>query len=221
MVEGGRTIARDPILRSNLFAHCVSGFALRMYGAVFLLYTAGELGFNPGVLGLTWGVGGATSFIGAMYAGRAAAKMGLGQALSFGLVVMGLAMLLIPAAHDASFFALMMMVGAQFGDGFYMIWSVNHISLMQSITKPELLGRVTSGYRVTNTVAMLLGALVGGVLGEVIGLRTTLIAASGVMIASGLYLVVTPVWRMRESPAATVVVEPTVIPEVVVEPPLP
>lgn len=176
-----------------------------MYGAVFLLYTAGELGFDPGVLGLTWGVGGATSFIGAMFAGRAAARMGLGPALSFGLVMMGGAMLLIPAAHDASFIALLMMIGAQFGDGFYMIWNINEITLRQSITKPELLGRVTSGFRVTNTVAMLLGALAGGVLGEVIGLRMTLVAASGVMLASGLCLVVTPVWGMRRPPMAVVV----------------
>lgn len=206
IVEGGRTIVHDPILRSNLVAHCLSGFAFRMYGAVFLLYTAGELGFDPGVLGLTWGVGGATSFIGAMFAGRAAARMGLGPALSFGLVMMGGAMLLIPAAHDASFIALLMMIGAQFGDGFYMIWNINEITLRQSITKPELLGRVTSGFRVTNTVAMLLGALAGGVLGEVIGLRMTLVAASGVMLASGLCLVVTPVWGMRRPPM--VVVEP-------------
>lgn len=207
IIEGARTIAHNPILRSTLIAHDISGFAFRMYGAVFLLYTAGDLGFDPGVLGMTWAVGGAASLIGATFAGRAAAKLGLGPALMVGLSSMGVAMLLIPAAHDASIYALMMMIGAQFGDGLYMIWQVNHQTLKQSITAPELLGRVSSGFRVSNTVAMLMGALAGGVMGELVGLRETLVAASAVMIASGLWLVVTPVWGMRESPGATVVVE--------------
>ena len=197
ILEGGRTIARSPILRSTLVAHDISGFAFRMFGAVFLLYTAGELGFDLGVLGMTWAVGGVTSLIGATFAGRVAARLGLGPALMLGLSSMGVAMLLIPAAHDASVIALALMTGSQFGDGLYMVWQVNHQTLKQSITPPELLGRVSSGFRVSNTVAMLLGALAGGVCGEVIGLRMTLVAASLVMIASGLWLVVTPVWGMR------------------------
>ncbi len=60
IVESGRAIVHDPILRANVVAHALSGFSFRMYGAVFLLYTTGELGFHPGVLGLVWGVGGAT-----------------------------------------------------------------------------------------------------------------------------------------------------------------
>ncbi len=173
---------------------------------MFLLYTAGELGFDPGVLGMTWAVGGVASFIGATFAGRVAARLGLGPALMLGLSSMGVAMLLIPAAHDASIIALALMIGSQFGDGLYMVWQVNHQTLKQSITPPELLGRVSSGFRVSNTVAMLLGALAGGG-GEVIGLRMTLVAASLVMIASGLWLVVTPVWGMRASP--TVVIDPS------------
>ena len=180
-----------------------------MFGAVFLLYTAGELGFDPGVLGMTWAVGGVASLIGATFAGRVAARLGLGPALMLGLSSMGVAMLLIPAAHDASIYALMMMIGSQFGDGLYMVWQVNHQTLKQSITPPELLGRVSSGFRVSNTVAMLLGALAGGVMGELVGLRETLVVSSGVMIASGLFLVITPVWQMRETPS----VELTVLPE--------
>ncbi len=123
-----------------------------------------------------------------------------------GLSSMGVAMLLIPAAHDASIIALALMIGSQFGDGLYMVWQVNHQTLKQSITPPELLGRVSSGFRVSNTVAMLLGALAGGVCGEVIGLRMTLVAASLVMIASGFWLVVTPVWGMRAVTVAAPVV---------------
>jgi MFS family permease len=197
IVEGGRAIIGDPVLRATAVAHAMAGFSFRMYGAVFLLYATTTLGFHPGVLGLTWAVGGVTSLVGAMFAGRAAARLGLGPALTLGLTGMGLAMLLFPAAHDASIIALALLVGQQFGDGFFVVWDINQLTLRQSITAGHLLGRVNAGFRVGGTTAMLAGAVTGGVLGEVIGLRGTLVLASGVMLAAGAWLTVTPVWGMR------------------------
>jgi predicted MFS family arabinose efflux permease len=197
IVEGGRAIIHEPVLRATAVAHALAGFSFRVYGAVYLLYATDVLGFKPGVLGMTWGVGGATSLVGAMFAGRAAARLGLGPALTLGLTGMGLLMLLFPAAHDASLIALALLVGQQFGDGFFTIWDINQVTLRQSITAEHVLGRVNAGFRFAGQGAMLAGALTGGVLGEVIGLRSTLILGSGVMLAAGAWLTVTPVWGMR------------------------
>jgi MFS family permease len=200
IIEGGRAILHEPILRATAAAHAISGFSFRMYGAVFLLYATG-LGFQPGVLGLVWGVGGATSLVGAMFAGRAAARLGLGPAMTLGLAGMGAAMLLIPAAHDASFFALMLMIGQQFGDGLFVIWDVNQVSLRQSITAEGVLGRVNAGFRVAGQGAMLAGALAGGVLGELAGLRLTLVIASCGLIAAAVVVMLSPAWSARHAPA--------------------
>lgn len=200
IIQGGRAIAHQPILRATVTAHAIAGFAFRAYGAVFLLYAIDELGFKPGVLGVVWGIGGISSLIGAMYAGRVAARVGLGPAMTFGLAGMGAAMLLFPAAHDASFLALMLMVGQQFGDGLYVIWDVNEVSLRQSITPSEVLGRVNAGFRVTFQAAMLAGALTGGVLGEIIGLRTTLVLASSLLMSGGLVIMLSPAWSAKHSP---------------------
>jgi len=200
IIHGARAIAHQPILRATATAHAIAGFAFRAYGSVFLLYAIDELGFKPGVLGVVWAVGGIASLIGAMYAGRVAARLGLGPAMTLGLVGMGAAMLLFPAAHDASFIALMLMVGQQFGDGLYVIWDVNEVSLRQSITPSEVLGRVNAGFRVTFQAAMLAGALVGGILGEVIGLRTTLVLASCLLMAGGFVIILSPAWSARHAP---------------------
>jgi predicted MFS family arabinose efflux permease len=201
IVQGARAIARQPILRATATANSIAGFAFRMYGAVFLLYAIDELGFKPGVLGVVWGIGGIASLIGAMYAGRVAARLGLGPAMTFGLAGMGAAMLLFPAAHDASLFALCLMIAQQFGDGLYVIWDVNEVSLRQSITPSEVLGRVNAGFRVAFQGAMLAGALVGGVMGEVIGLRTTLVLASCLLMSAAFVIVLSPAWSAKHGPA--------------------
>lgn len=202
MVEGARAILHHPVLRSTALANSISGFSFRMFGAVFLLYAIDELGFEPGVLGLVWAVGGIASLVGAIYAGRVAARLGLGPALTLGLAGMGAAMLLFPAAHDASLIAAALMVGQQLGDGLYMFWEVNQISLRQSLTSSHVLGRVNAGFRVSFQAAMLGGALVGGVLGEVIGLRTTLVLASLLQVGAAAVIALSPAWSARQ-PQAT------------------
>jgi len=200
IIHGARAIAHQPILRATVTAHAIAGFSFRAFGAVFLIYAIDDLGFKPGVLGVVWGIGGISSLIGAMYAGRVAARIGLGPAMTFGLTGMGAAMLLFPAAHDASFIAVMLMIGQQLGDGMYVIWDVNEMSLRQSITPTEVLGRVNAGFRVTFQAAMLLGALAGGVAGELIGLRTTLVLASCLLMTGGLVIVLSPAWSARHVP---------------------
>ena len=51
------------------------------------------------------------------------------------------------------------------------VWNVITVSLRQRITPDRLLGRVNSGYRLVAWGTMPLGAAVGGVLAQFIGLR--------------------------------------------------
>ncbi|HVP05993.1 MAG TPA: MFS transporter [Dehalococcoidia bacterium] len=209
IVEGGRAILGEPVLRATALAHAIAGFSFRMFGAVFLLYATQTLGFEPGVLGLTWAVGGAASLVGATFAGRAAARLGLGPAMTLGLAGMGAAMLLFPAAHDASIFALLLIIGQQFGDGLFVIWDVNQVSLRQAITPEHVLGRVNAGFRVAGQGAMLAGALAGGVLGELIGLRVTLVIASCGLLGAAGVVMLSPAWSARHAAAPGLAAEAT------------
>jgi hypothetical protein len=64
-----------------------------------------------------------------------------------------------------------------------------------------VLGRVNAGFRVSFQAAMLGGALVGGVLGEVIGLRTTLVLASLLQIGAAAVIALSPAWSARQPQA--------------------
>jgi hypothetical protein len=76
------------------------------------------------------------------------------------------------------------------------LFVVNAVSLRQAITPAPLLGRVAAGIRSITWGVLPVGALLGGLLGEHIGLRPTLlVAACGSLTqSSGLY-------RRRRSPA--------------------
>jgi predicted MFS family arabinose efflux permease len=113
---------------------------------------------------------------------------------------MGAAMLLFPAAHDASLIALGLMIGQQLGDGLFVVWDVNQVSLRQSLTSEHVLGRVNAGFRVAGQGAMLAGALIGGLLGELAGLRVTLVIASCGLIAAALVVMLSPAWSARHAP---------------------
>jgi predicted MFS family arabinose efflux permease len=198
--DGVRAIWHDPILRAIAGSGVIIDFSFRMFGAVFLVYVTQDLGFEPGVLGLTFAVGGVSSFLGALVAGRSARAVGIGPAMVFGLLFMGLSMLFVPAATDASLLALAFLVAQQiFGDGAYTVYDVNQVTLRQSITPEQVLGRVNAGMRFSGIAAMFLGALAGGVLGEFAGERVTLVfSACGLLLAAG-WLMVSPVWGTKKA----------------------
>jgi MFS family permease len=72
------------------------------------------------------------------------------------------------------------------------VWNVITVSLRQRISPDHLLGRVNAGYRLLAWGSMPLGALLGGVLGELFGVRAVfLIAAGGQLLAVPLLFTVT------------------------------
>jgi MFS family permease len=72
------------------------------------------------------------------------------------------------------------------------VWNVITVSLRQRISPDHLLGRVNAGYRLLAWGSMPLGALMGGVLGELFGVRAVfLLAAGGQLLAVPLLFTVT------------------------------
>ena len=65
-------------------------------------------------------------------------------------------------------------------DGALTAFDVVAISVRQGIVEDAALGRVSASFHVLAMAAMLAGTIVGGVVGEVIGLRPALVLAAGV-----------------------------------------
>jgi len=84
------------------------------------------------------------------------------------------------------------------------VYNVNQVSLRQAITPDRLQGRVSATFRVIVWGVSPIGAVVGGLLGEVIGLRATLlVGAIGVFLEFG-WLLFSPVRLLRQLPLGRV-----------------
>ncbi|HXP14452.1 MAG TPA: MFS transporter, partial [Actinomycetes bacterium] len=62
-------------------------------------------------------------------------------------------------------------------------WNVITVSLRQRITPDRLLGRMNASYRLVGWGTMPLGALLGGVLAEALGLRPAFLVAAVITLA--------------------------------------
>jgi len=206
--EGIQTILDNRFLRATIVSECLNHFAFGMFGAAFGLYVIRVLDFEPGVLGMIYAVGGVSSLVGAVFAARAASRLGIGPAMVVGLAVIGASMLLVPLAQGGAILAGAFLVAQQLGDGGFVVYSINEVSLRQTITPERLLGRVNAGFEISAHGVLLLGILAGGGLGETLGLRGTLALASWAMLLAALWLAASPVFRLRAAPSGTVVKQP-------------
>ena len=197
--EGIQTILGNQFLRALIVSECLNHFAFGMFGAAFGLYVIRVLDFQPGVLGMIYAVGGVSSLVGALFATRAASRLGVGPAMVSGLAIIGASMLLVPLAPGGMILAAAFLVAQQLGDGGFVIYSINEVSLRQTITPDRLRGRVNSGFEICAHGVLLLGILAGGALGETLGLRGTLAIGAGAMLLAAVGLAASPVRNVRVS----------------------
>jgi predicted MFS family arabinose efflux permease len=202
VTEGFAAVARDPLLRAMSGATLLYSLGFGMFGATYMLFVTRELGFNPGLLGVIFGIGGLSSMLGAILAQRSADRFGIGISMFAGLVLMGVSMLFVPAVRGATAAGAALLVAQQvMGDGSFTVQDVNAVSLRQSVTPDRLLGRVNAFMHNVDRGFLLAGTLLGGVLGETLGLRPTLTAGALLTIGAGVLLAFSPVASVRRAPA--------------------
>jgi predicted MFS family arabinose efflux permease len=82
-----------------------------------------------------------------------------------------------------------------------MVYNINQVSLRQSITPQRLLGRMNATMRFIVWGTMPVGSLMGGALGEWLGLRPALLVAAAGSLFAFLWILFSPVRTLREQPA--------------------
>jgi hypothetical protein len=94
-----------------------------------------------------------------------------------------------------------------FAAGFFLssfavvVYNINQVSFRQALCPDRMLGRMNATIRFVVFGVLPIGALGGGVIGTVIGLRPTLwVAMSGEALA-GLWLLASPIRRMKTFPS--------------------
>jgi hypothetical protein len=124
--------------------------------------------------------------MGAFLAQRLAQRLGVGRAILAGALAFGLGWTIAPLAAGPQVPAvLMLMLGQFLLYGGSTIANVNISSLRQAMTPDHLLGRVNGTMTVAFQGVVPVGALLGGLIGQVGGPRLALaVAAAGTLAES-------------------------------------
>ena len=202
LAEGIRIILRDPYLRACALQSGMYNLCWMSLQTVFVVYATRELGFSPGMVGVLLSMGAVGALIGSVAAKPIKVRINLGPAILVALLVCCSAPFLIPLAPASGgplTVAVLVMAFGLIGAGGTMA-NVHVISLRQVVTPDRLLGRMNAGYRFISWGTLPLGALLGGWLGDVFGLSTTLYLTAVVFLTPVVIILLSPVWRLVDLP---------------------
>jgi MFS family permease len=151
--------------------------------AVLVVYAVGpesEMDLSEGAFGLLL-----TTIAGGMVCGSLLAnriERHVRRSVALIVAIAGGVLLVAMPAATASPVA----IGAGFAVGgfFIALWNVITVSLRQRIAPPHLLGRLNSSYRLVAWGTRPLGAALGGVIAETVGVRAVFVVAGAVIAAS-------------------------------------
>jgi MFS family permease len=192
---------QQPILRALAGSAAIEALARGVIGALILLYLSREVGFGPGVLGMIFGIGGLSSLVGAVIAERVVHRIGIGPAIITSLLVSAAGTFLTVLAHDTSMLAVGLLVANQLiTDPAATVNDIASTSLRQSVTPDRVLGRVNASIRFAALAVTFIGTLGAGLLAERIGLRSMLMIGIGINALGVLWLLASPVRRLRSVP---------------------
>ncbi len=194
---------RDPLMRPTLLSVATVNLFTFAVSALFILYATTTLGVSPGALGLALGTGAVGAVIGAIFATRIGRRIGLGPAYAFGLVVYPASLLLIPLAGPdmSNVVILALLFGSEFGAGFgVMILDINVGAIIYARTPDRIRARAGGAFRFVNYGVRPVGAVLGGLLGGAIGVREAILATTIAAIGGVLFLIGSPVLRLRDLP---------------------
>jgi MFS family permease len=157
-------------------AACVGAWGLCNQAAtvVQILFATRQLGLSERGVGLSYVALGLGTVAASAVSHRVARRFGPGPTLVLGFAISGFGWLMLSVAPLGAWgiaaYAVMLLM---FGVGAVFIY-VNFLSLRQSVTPAPMLGRMTSTMRWLILLPAGPGALIGGWLGEHVGLRAAL-----------------------------------------------
>ncbi len=208
--EGLAVVFHSPILRSIAGCTATNNFFSNVRFAVLTIYVVRELGIEPGLLGIIFAVGSVGALIGALAGGTIARRWGVGPTLIGAILVGSIGSLALPAAQGAFAFAVAMLIlGLFINGGANPVYNITQMSLRQAIIPLRLQGRMNASMRFLVWGTIPLGSLTGGVLGEVIGIHTTLLIGAIGGLLSVIWVYFSPVRSLIHPPAADLEDEPS------------
>lgn len=188
--EGAAFVARHALLRPIFLTQVIFNIGYFVIFAVYAPYAIRHLGLDAAGVGLTLGALGAGMVLGATFAARIMRALPVGTVIAIGPVAGFAASLLMLATVWLPFPLLAGAALFLMGAG-PILWVVSTTTLRQTVTPPELLGRVTA-INSLSYGARPIGAAIGAAVGGWRGPEACLgVAAAGFLVQALVILAVT------------------------------
>ncbi|MFB8212810.1 MFS transporter [Streptomyces sp. NPDC056010] len=199
--EGLRLIAHDPWFRTFTLFGAASNLALMGYQSIQVVFLIRSVGLAPGAVGALIAATSAGGVAGAFAARRVAHRIGTARAtllFELGLPSLGL---LIPLTTGGAGILLFVTGGFSVSAG-VVAGNIIKASFQQRYCSPDLLGRLTASSAFLGYGAIPVGALLGGVLGTALGLRTAMALMTAGIPLAALILLLSPIRHSRDLPTS-------------------
>jgi MFS family permease len=199
IMDGLRFVFGNRLLRAIVMSTGPANLLMGISSAMLIVLLARVLHLPAGMIGVFFSIASVGGLVGALIATRVGRRLGQGRTIWISQAVTGLFRLAVPLAQRgwllwAVAFGLALAFAAS------VVYNVTQLSFRQGLTPEHLLGRMNATMRFLVWGTLPLGALIGGILGQLLGPRTTLwVAAIGGLIPF-LPLFFSPLRTMRELP---------------------
>lgn len=201
--EGFVVVVRHPLLRALVGTAGSYNMFNAWIEVLFVLLAVQVLGLTPALIGLVLSSGAAGALVGSLAAGPLARRIGIGPAVVWTVVLECVAMLPIAFVGGSTAVVLGVLFGAFFVNGFGVsLSSVHAITVRQTVTPDRLLGRMTASYRLIGFGGIAIGAFLGGLAGELLGLRVGLFVGCVGLLSAAAFVVASPLRGLRQLPSA-------------------
>ncbi len=203
ITQGIKVVATNPYLRAMAGEAATYNLFFTAFETIFILYALREIGLSPAIFGLAIGIGGVGSFAGSLLATALSKRQSLGRSMLVSYSIALIPPLAIPFVGGTLVFVVPAFLTLFFVMGIGLAMTQIYVwSLRQAIVPSELLGRTNSAYRFFITGVVPLGALLGGYMGETIGLQPTLILMSAVVAVALAWIVFSPIKSLKMLPTS-------------------
>lgn len=199
LAAGVGYLRQHPYLRASLACATTVNFFNFVLAAVLILFASRTLELGAGSIGLALGIGAFGGLAGAVVAAPLATRLGAGRTVALGCVLFGAACAPLPFVIGApTLVKLGALAAAELVAGFgVMLFDINLNSIQTAVIHDSMRSRTAGAFSTVNYGIRPVGALLGGLTAELIGLPATLIVAVvGGTLAAG-WLIGSPVVGVR------------------------
>lgn len=202
IAEGVRFVVGSPLLVRITACTAIGNLFGNVAAAMVILYALRDLGLDEAAVGLAFSAGSLGGLLGAVTATRVTRWTGEGRAIPLSAVGFAAAGFLLPLAGTRLPPMVALIAWSLVGSFFVVVYNVTQVTFRQRLCPVPLLGRMNASIRFVVFGTMPLGAMTGGVLAEAFGIRAALWVAAVGGATAAVPVLLSPLVRMRDLPAA-------------------